>query len=43
MKDKAIEASLVVYYQAHGFDVHSYEDIIRLFTRRARYVNKKSI
>lgn len=43
MKDKVIEAGLVAYYQAHGFDVHSYEDIIKLFTRRARYAYKKGV
>lgn len=35
MKDKAIEVSLIAYYQMHGFDVHSFDDIIRLFVREA--------
>ena len=37
------EIALIAYFYFHGFDVHSFEDIIRLFVREAKYANKKSI
>ena len=40
MKYKVIEAALVAYYIAHGFDVRSFEDIIRLYVKET--INERS-